>query len=186
MEAAGRLVQHVQDTYQAAAYLGGEPDALSLPSCKSPGVAVEGEVIEAHVHQELQPCVHFFQDPVGDQMVPLRKPQASNELRGIANRQVADLEQVAAAYSDGKALGLETGPRAFAARDLAHIALYLLTHAVGLGFRMAALQVGDDTLICRVVRTRPAVTVLVVEVDLRASRSVQHNLLVLLFELAPG
>ena len=75
VQADRRLVQYVEHPYQAAAYLGGQPDPLRLPAGQSAGVAVEGEVIEADVDQELQPRPDLAEDPVGDQVVALGKPQ---------------------------------------------------------------------------------------------------------------
>ncbi len=175
VEADGRLVQDVQDPYQAAAYLGGQPDALGFPAGQSAGVAVERKVIEAHVHQELQPRLHLFEHPVGDQMVPLGKRELFDRFRGIPDGQVAQLENAPLPYRDGQALGLQPGATALAARDFPHIALDLLAHVVGLGFGMAALQVAHDALISRVVRTRAAITVLVVQVDLGRARPVQDR-----------
>ena len=185
VEPDGRLVQDVQDPDQPAAYLGGQPDALRFPTGQGAGVAVEGKVVEAHVHQELQPRLHFFEHPVGDQMVPLGKREALRPFRRVADRQVAQLEYAPPSDRDGQALGLQPGAAALAAGHFPHIALDLLPHVVRLGFGMAALQVAHHALISRVVGTGAAVTVFVVQVDLGRARPIQDDLLVLLFELAP-
>ena len=170
VQADRRLVQDVEHPHQPAAYLGRQPDALRLAAGEGTGVAVEGEVVEADVDQELQPRLDFFQDPVGDEVVALGKLQLLDELGRFADGQVAHLEDAPPARSSRRGwLGFEAGPPALAAGHLAHVALYLLAHAVGLGLGVAPLQVGDHALVVRVVRARPAVAVLVVQVHL-ASR----------------
>ena len=68
--------------------------------------------------------------------------------------------------SHGKRQGLESGAAASVARHLTHEALELLAHGVALGFRVPALDVGDDPLVgCR-VRANASVSILVPDVHL--------------------
>ena len=53
----GGLVQHVQDTDQTAADLAGETDPLGLASGQGAGGAVEAQVVEPNVEQELDPSL---------------------------------------------------------------------------------------------------------------------------------
>ena len=53
----GGLVQNVQDTDQTAADLAGETDPLGLASGQGAGGAVEAQVVEANVEQELDPSL---------------------------------------------------------------------------------------------------------------------------------
>ena len=66
VQADGRLVQDIQDADQGRADLRGEADALAFPPGEGRRRAVEGEVVEAHVHHEPEPLADFLQDPVGD------------------------------------------------------------------------------------------------------------------------
>ena len=66
VEADGRLVQDVEHAHQAGADLGGQPDALPLAAGEGAGGAVEGEVVEPHVHQEVEPLADLLEDPAGD------------------------------------------------------------------------------------------------------------------------
>jgi hypothetical protein len=52
VEADARFVQHVQDTDQSAADLGGQPDALALPAGERLGRPRERQVAEADMGHE--------------------------------------------------------------------------------------------------------------------------------------
>ena len=95
VQADRRLVEHVEHADEAAADLGREPDALRLAAGERGRRAVEGEVVEADVEQELQPRVDLLQDPLGDQAVALGQLERPEERRRVADRQVADLGDVA-------------------------------------------------------------------------------------------
>src|SRR5205823_720295 len=60
------LVQDIEHPHQAAADLGGEPDALRLAPRKRVRGTAEGEVVQAHVAQEPQPVVDLLEDRPGD------------------------------------------------------------------------------------------------------------------------
>ena len=62
----GRLVEHVAGAHQPRAEAGGELDALRFAAGERGGEAVEREVFEAHVVQELQALPDLDQDLVGD------------------------------------------------------------------------------------------------------------------------
>ena len=55
MKADGRLVEHVADTLQVRAELGGEPDALRLASRERRRCPIERNVAEPDVLQECEP-----------------------------------------------------------------------------------------------------------------------------------
>ena len=66
VKAYGRLVEYVDYVHQPGAYLGGEAYALALSSGQGGGRAVEGEVLQAHVQQELHPVAEFLEHIVRD------------------------------------------------------------------------------------------------------------------------
>ena len=66
VQADGGLVEHVAGAHQARAEAGGELDALGLAAGERGGEAVEGEVFEADVVEELEALADFDQDLVGD------------------------------------------------------------------------------------------------------------------------
>ena len=112
VQADGRLVEHVEHADQPAADLRGQPDALRLAAGQGGRRAVEAQVVQAHVEQELHPGPDLPQHPVGDQVVAL------GQLRGppsaavdVADGQVAQLEDVAAVHGHGQAAPASAGPR---------------------------------------------------------------------------
>ncbi len=60
------LVEHVEDTGEARADLGGETDALALAARQGAGAARQRQVIETDVEQEGQPLADLLQDAAGD------------------------------------------------------------------------------------------------------------------------
>lgn len=66
VEADAGLVQHVEDPGEARAHLGREPDPLGLASGEGVGRPVQGEVVQAHVHQEAEPLHDLPEDGPGD------------------------------------------------------------------------------------------------------------------------
>ena len=91
MEADRRLVQHVKDPDQTTTYLGRQPYSLRLSTGERPRVAVEAQVIEPDVYQELQPGSYLSQHPVGDEVVALRElqtPRRTSSPRGSTGRRV--------------------------------------------------------------------------------------------------
>jgi hypothetical protein len=58
----GGLVEDVEDADESGPDLGGEPDALGLAARERAGRAVEGEVLETDVEQELQPRPDLLED----------------------------------------------------------------------------------------------------------------------------
>ncbi len=60
MQSNGGFVQNVEHAHQARTHLGGESDALGLPPRKCGGGAAEGQVVESHVHQKVEPLDDFF------------------------------------------------------------------------------------------------------------------------------
>ena len=63
VESDSRLVEDIEDSGEPRADLGREADALHLPAGERRGGAVEGEVVESDVEQELEPA-HDLRDDV--------------------------------------------------------------------------------------------------------------------------
>ena len=62
VQADGGFVEHVKHADQARTDLGGQADALGLTAGKRTGGAREGQVVQAHVQQELQARIDFLED----------------------------------------------------------------------------------------------------------------------------
>ena len=180
VQADGRLVEHVEHADEARADLGRQADALGLAAGEGAGRAREREVVEPDGEQEAHAGVDLLDDPLGDDVVALGEHEGVEELGGVADAEVADLGDGPAADLDGEAEGLEALAVAGRARRLAHPALDLLAHVVGLGLGVAALEVRDDALEAGVVGARAAVAVAVLDQHpLLGAGAVQHQLLLL-------
>jgi hypothetical protein len=62
VESDGRLVEDVEDAREAGANLRRKADSLHLAAGESGGGAVEGEVVETDVKEELEPADNFGYD----------------------------------------------------------------------------------------------------------------------------
>ncbi len=150
------FVEDVEHAHQAAADLPGQPDALHLAAGKGGGGAVERQVLQAHIFEELQAAANFLegldcdQPPVGVQF------QGAEELLGVGNRQGAKLGQRplraaaegwrGARERDGGGLGIEPLTMAALAAQDAHVLLQLAAlHAAPRGAILGE-QLGNDAL----------------------------------------
>ena len=121
-----RLVEHVQHADEPGADLAGQPDPLRLAAGQRARRAGQREVVEADVEQEPEPGVDLLGDPLGDHPLALGELQRGEELRRLADRQVAHLGDVAVVDRHGERLRLEPGAAAHRARHLADVPLVLL------------------------------------------------------------
>ncbi len=183
------LVEDVEDTDETGADLGGQPDPLGLATRQRAAGTVEGEVVEAHVEQELQPLVDLLEHALADLALALRQVHAAEVVGRLVDGQRTDLGDVLAAGVTG-AEGdrhrdrLEPGAAAGGTRHLAHEALEAVPAGVGLGLLVAALDVGADALERGVVGALAAVAVLGDDVDL-GPVALEHRRLGLGRELVP-
>ena len=81
VEADRGLVEDVEDADQAGADLGGQPDALGLAAGERAGRAVEGEVVEADVEQEVEPLLDLLEHPLADLPLAGGQLDLAEELR---------------------------------------------------------------------------------------------------------
>ena len=151
VQADGRLVEDVEDADQAGADLGRQPDALGLAAGQRARGPVQGEVVEAHVEQEVEPLLDLLEHPLGDLLLARGQLEVAQVGGGLVDRQRADLGDVLAALvlgaeGDRHRDGLEAAPPARRAGHLAHEALEALPAGVGLGLAVPALDVGADAL----------------------------------------
>jgi len=112
MQSDGRLVEDVEDADQGGADLGGQTDALPLPSGQGAGGAVEGQVVETDSGQKGQPFAHLLEDPAGDLGLTRRQLQPGEEGLRLGHAQGADLADVFAGDLHRQGGRLETRPLA--------------------------------------------------------------------------
>ena len=84
VQADRRLVEHVHDAGQARADLRGEADPLRFAAGERLGGAVERQIVQADVVEELQPVDDFLDDLVGDRLPLAFELEAAEELSGLA------------------------------------------------------------------------------------------------------
>ena len=155
------------------------------PPASVPDDAVEVEVVEADVEQELEALVDLLLHALGDHLVALGELHRAQELGGLADRQLAELVEVDPADRDRERRRPEARALARGARHLAHVALDLLARPVALGFGVPALEPRHHALEAGGVRARAAVPVAVADVDVAVAGAVQHRVPGLLAQLLP-
>ncbi len=155
------------------------------PPAKGGRRPVEAQVVEADVEQEPQPLVDLLLHPFRDHAVALGQVERAEELRRLADRELAHLVDVLAADGDRERRRPQTCAAARGARHLAHVALDLLAGAVALGLGVATLEPRHDALELRGVRTLASVAVAVRHLHRGLAGAVEDDLLVLLLQLLP-
>ena len=90
VQADGRLVEHVADALQVAAELRREADALRLAARERRRGAVERQVAEADLLEELEPALDLADDVARDLGVAARERQRLDPLARIGHRPLRD------------------------------------------------------------------------------------------------
>ena len=125
MQADRRLVEHVAHALQVAAELRREADALRLAAGERRRGAVEGQVAEAHLLEELQPALDLGDDVAGDLGLAALQRQRLDPAARVADRPLGDPGDRLLVEGDGAGGGIEAGAGALRAG--------LVDHALDLG-----------------------------------------------------
>ncbi len=138
MQPDGRLVEHVAGAHQARSQTSGELDALRLAAGERGREAVEGQVIEADVVQELEPLPDLDQDLLGDGGFFRRKLQRIEEGQRLGDVHAHDIVNVTLAYADRERLFAQARAAALGAQGVAPVAAQEYAHVqlVFLGFEV--------------------------------------------------
>ena len=126
VEADRRLVEDVQDARQAAANLAGQADPLALAAGKGGGPPGEAQVVEADIHEELEPVADLADEVAGDVLLVAIELQPFEKRQGPAERPVAHLVDREVAEPDGGRVVAEPRPHARHARDVVDHPLQLV------------------------------------------------------------
>src|SRR5690606_35083149 len=178
VQADGGLVEDVHDAHQAGADLAGQADALGLAAGQGVGAAVQGQVVEADIDQELQAFADFLENLLGDLAAAPAQAHAAEVVAGLAHRQAGDGRQGAVADPDVASLAAQAGAAALGAGLGAEELGQLLAHGGRLGLAVAPLEVGDDALEGVRALDDVATVVEVAEVDVLRAAAEQDDLLV--------
>ena len=139
VQAHRRLVEDVERARERAAERGGEGHALGLAAREGPRLAPEGQVAEAHVHEEAQPPAHLVQELLGGGVLPGHAPLAEDALR-LGHRQRLDLGERAPGEPEEPRLGLEARAAAVGARPVAAVAREEDAHVHPVGAGLEPLE----------------------------------------------
>ncbi len=94
------FIQHVQDALQPGAQLRGKPDALGLAAGEGVRAAVEGQIAEAHVHQEANAPLDLQQQIAGDAPLPLGHLGRAQALHELGHRPRGEVREAQATEAD--------------------------------------------------------------------------------------
>ena len=147
VEADRRLVEDVHDAGELAADLAGQADALALAPGKRGSRAVEGEVVEAHVEEELEARADLLEELHRDLRVRALEVELGEELVGVGHGQTRDLRDVAARDLDPQGLGAHAPAPAGRAGPVGEELLVVLAHLLGVRLAHAAHHRVDGALV---------------------------------------
>ena len=179
VQAYGGFIQDIHHAHQAGANLGGQADALGLAAGQGLGAAVQGQVIQAHIHQEAVPGAQLLEDLVGDLALASFQLQLLEVQLRLAHRHAGDGRQVALVHEHVAGVPPQAGALAVGAGMGGEEPGQLLAHRLGVGVAIAALHVGDDALEGVGALDHVAAIVDVGEGHLLLATAVQDGLLVL-------
>ena len=122
------FVEDVHDSNQAGTNLAGQPDPLRLAAGEGVCAAIQGEVVEANVDQELQAGADLLLDLVGDLATATGELQTLEVVEGTFDRAGGDGGQVHAIDEDvARCLG-ESGAAAVGTISDPQVLLQVFTH----------------------------------------------------------
>ncbi len=145
VQAHRRLVEHVERAGERAAERGREGDALRLAAREGPRLPAEGQVAEAHVHEEAQPAADLVQELLGGGVLAGDAPLAERSLR-LGHRQGLDLRERAPGEPEEPSLRLEPRPAAVGARAVAAVAGEEDAHVHPVRARLEPLEEAVDAV----------------------------------------
>ncbi|MNK90822.1 hypothetical protein D3C87_1108900 [compost metagenome] len=181
VQADGWLIEHIHHAGQPGTDLGGQPDALGLAAGERVGAALQGQVIQPYVVQEVQPGGDFLDDLVGDLALGAVQVQGQEPRQRVAQRPAVDLVDgprlVVLAHLHVARLGAQPGALAGRAGLVVLVLGQFLAHRRRIGLAVAALQVRDDPLEHVGAHRGAAFLVDIRERNLYLARAVQHHLL---------
>ena len=179
VQADGRLVQDIHHADQARADLAGQADALRLAAGQGVGAAIQSQVVEADIDQELQALADFLEDLVGDLAAAASQSQAAKVVASLTHRQGCDGWQCALAHPDMACLAAQAGAAAVRAGLGAEELGEFFPHGLRFGLAVAPLEVGNDALEGVGAFDDVAAVVEVAEFDILRAAAEQDDFLVL-------
>ena len=148
-----RLVENVQHARKPAAYLCGEPYALTLAAGKRGGRPREREIAESHVRKEAQTRVDLLENTLDYQLLRGCELHGGQKLRKFHHRHAARFMDIPAADGDAEGFRLKPFAAARGARHLFHVSRDLHLDHLGIRFVETAQEIGSNALVSGVIFT---------------------------------
>ncbi|KAF1065940.1 MAG: hypothetical protein GAK45_02062 [Pseudomonas citronellolis] len=173
------LVEDVHHPDQAGADLAGQADTLRLATGEGIGAAIQGQIVQADVDQELQALADLLENLRRDLPATTGQAQALGIVAGFAHRHRSHCRQRLVANPHMSSLTAQAGAMAIRARLGAEELRQLLADGIRLGLAIAPLEVRQDALEGVGALDDIAAVVEVAEVDVLATGAAEHYLLML-------
>ena len=167
----GRLVQNVHHSHEPGSDLTREPDAPPLAPGQRVGGSIEGEIVEPHVDEEIEPLGDLVHEPSRNLAPVPVKGRRLEETAQIDDRQAFEPGKIVPRHEHRAGVEIEPRTAAFGARPRAHVAGQLLAHVRRLRLPVTALHVRNDAL----ERSHGSVAPSVPDLDGLAAAAVKHR-----------
>jgi len=181
------LVEDVQHADQPAPNLAGQPDPLRLAAGQARRRAVQRQVVQPDVEQEVEPGADLLQAVFGDGRLRPVQPQLAEELRSLTHGRIAHLRKSAIREAHCSGFGAEAVAVALRAGMDGHQRLDLRFEVRRPCPGVPVHDVGEDAAPPVMVTESPLpVAVLEVELQTLIATAVQQGVLLLLGEVSPA
>ena len=144
MQADRGFVEDVHHPDESRTDLAREAYAPPLSAGQRIGGAIEREVVEAHVDEEVEALAHLLHDPPRDLPPVAGECRLAKEAAKLGHRELGEIGQGSLLHVHRAGVAVEPRPAAGGARPRAHEPGQLLAHVGGVGLAVAPLHVRDD------------------------------------------
>src|SRR5450830_434154 len=179
VQADRRFIEDIQHTHQACTDLAGQANTLGFTARQGIGAAVQRQVVQPDVNQELQALENLLEDLVGDLPTASGQFEDTKVFAGITDRQVGHCRQGLLANPYVPRLTAQSGATAIRAGLGAEKLGQFFTHARRLGLAVAAFEVRHDAFERVRAFDDVATVVEVFEVDALRAAAVENDLLLI-------
>src|SRR6266481_3391078 len=157
MQTDARFIEDIKDSSKAGPDLGGEPDPLCFAATESTALAIQREITQPDLKQELQTRFNFTHHFRRDLLLLGRERDLGNKLRRRFNRQLGKLMDIERSLGPGLGSRLRRDrhrqnlrPETRAAANFAWLAGHEGTNSIAgefaFGFLVEPLHLWDQTL----------------------------------------
>ncbi len=144
MQANRGFVQNVHDPHQSGTNLAGQANALCLATREGISAAIQAEVLQPHIDQEIQPLTDFLDDFGRNFTPPPRQLEFRKKRPGRVDCHGGDGGQCLVQNIDMACAPIQSGPPTVGAGLVTLVAGQLFPYHVRLRVPVAALHIGND------------------------------------------